>query len=112
MLLDIHCHLDHLYFNDLDSVIERAKKAGLKLILTNGVDHKTNEIALKLAKKYDIVKAALGIYPLFAIDTGLREGSYPMDKIMPVDVENALKFIKANKGKIIAVGAVGLDYTV
>jgi TatD DNase family protein len=112
MLLDIHCHLDNAQFNDLGSVIDRAKKAGVKLILTNGVDHKTNVIALKLAKKYNIVKAALGVYPLFGVDIGLREGSYPMDKIVPVDVDNELKFISENKEKIIAVGEVGLDYTV
>ncbi len=112
LLIDIHCHLDHPKFNDLDKVINNAKKAGVKVILTNGIDHETNKKALQLAKKYDIVKAALGIYPLFAIDLGVREGAYPTDKILPINIENELAFIKENKDKILAVGEVGLDYTV
>jgi len=111
MLIDIHCHLDHPYFKNLDKTIENAKKAGVKIILTNGIDHETNKIALNLSKKYDIVKPALGLYPLFGIDTGLREGAYPMDKIIPVDIDNEIKFIKEKKDNIIAVGEVGLDFT-
>lgn len=111
LLIDIHAHLDHPKL-DIDKVIANAKKAGLKVILTNGVDHKTNQIALELSKKYDIVKAALGIYPLFGIDFDIREGAYPMDKILPIDLDNELKFIEENKDKILAIGEVGLDYTI
>jgi TatD DNase family protein len=112
LLIDIHCHLDHPDFNDMNNVIERAKTTGVKRILTNGVDHKTNLISLKLAEKYDIIKPALGIYPLFAIDLDIHEGAYPMDKIVPLNLDNELKFIKENKDKILAIGEVGLDYTV
>ncbi|MEA2037814.1 MAG: TatD family hydrolase [Nanoarchaeota archaeon] len=112
LMIDIHCHLDHPKFKDLDRVVENARKAGVKMILTNGVDHETNKIALQLSSKYDIVKAALGVYPLFGIELGVREGAYPMDKVLPVDVDHELKFIESNKDKIIAVGEVGLDYTV
>ena len=110
-LIDIHCHLDHPKFNDLDVVIENARKAGLKVLLTNGINPETTRKALEIAKKYDIVKAALGIYPLY-VDIDLREAAYPMEKINPIDVENELKFIKENKDKIVAIGEVGLDYSV
>ncbi len=112
MLIDIHCHLDNPQFNDIDKVISNAKANDVKVILTNGVDHATNKIALELASKYDIVKVALGVYPLFCIDTGLRDGAYPMDKVVPLNLDNELEFIKSNKDKIIAVGEVGMDYTV
>ena len=78
LLIDIHCHLDHAKFSDLDKNIDNAKKAGVKLILTNGVNPETNRIALNLAKKYDIVQAALGIYPINQLTKEIKEGAYPL----------------------------------
>ena len=49
MLIDTHCHLDHCYFkDDLDKVIENAKKAGLKIILTAGLNPETNRKTLEI----------------------------------------------------------------
>ncbi|MBS3098494.1 TatD family hydrolase [Candidatus Woesearchaeota archaeon] len=113
MLIDVHAHLaDEEFTKDLGKVIERARKADVKAIITNGSDHKTNVSSLKIAEKYDIVKAALGIYPLYAVDLGLREAAYPMEKIKPIDIDNELKFIEENKDKLTAIGEIGLDYTV
>jgi len=65
MLIDIHSHLDHCYFkDDLDEVINNAKKSNVKVILTAGINPETNRKALELADKYDIVKPCLGIYPI------------------------------------------------
>jgi TatD DNase family protein len=65
MLIDIHCHLHHCYFNDdLLQVIENAKIAGLKAILTAGIDPASNRKALEISGKYDIVRPCLGIYPI------------------------------------------------
>ena len=64
MLIDIHAHLDLKYFeNDLDNVLERAKKNNVKLIINNGLNPESNRKTLELSKKYEIIKAALGIYP-------------------------------------------------
>ena len=52
-LIDVHCHLNHEQFKaDLDQVLERAKKAGLKAILVSGVNPPSNRAVLELAKKY------------------------------------------------------------
>ena len=68
-LVDIHAHLDHKRFKkDLDKVVERAKKAGVKAVLTSGVNSSTNRIVLELAEKYDIVKASLGLYPISMVN--------------------------------------------
>jgi TatD DNase family protein len=65
MLIDIHCHLNHCYFkDDLDKVIDNAKKADVKVILTAGTNHQTNKKVIEISGKYDIVKACLGIYPV------------------------------------------------
>jgi len=98
LLVDVHAHLDHCKFNDLDLVIERARKADVKAIINNGINTEKNRISLELSKKYDIVKAALGLYPTEVAE--MKD-----DKI-----ENELEFIKKNKNKIIAIGEIGLDY--
>jgi len=108
LFIDIHCHLDHPKFDDLGKVIENAKKAGLKIILTNGINPETNRKTLEIAKKYDIVKAALGIYPVNQLVKEIKEGNYPI-KIEKFDVDEEIKFIKKNKNKITAIGECGLD---
>ncbi len=64
LLVDVHAHLDDARFKgELDSVIDRARKAGVVSVITNGIDPETNRKTLEIAKRYDIVKPALGWYP-------------------------------------------------
>lgn len=108
LLVDVHAHIDHADFkSDLDLVIERAKAAGVKEIIANGVDPETNRFVLSFAKKYDIIKPALGIYPPDALAEEVKAEGYPL-KLLPYDVDEELKFIE--KSKPIAIGEVGLDY--
>ncbi|MBU2637713.1 MAG: TatD family hydrolase [Nanoarchaeota archaeon] len=98
MLIDIHCHLDFKDFEkDLDSVIERAGKAGVKAIISAGVNTESNRKTLAIAKKYPLVKAALGIYPSDAL------------KMKDSEIDKEIAFIK--KSKPFAIGEVGLDGT-
>lgn len=98
MIVDVHAHLDHEAFNeDLDKVIERAKKNKLITIISNGTDIKSNRRVLELSKKYDIIKPALGLYP----DV--------VNSLSSSEIDKELEFIKKNKSKIIALGEVGLD---
>jgi len=110
-LIDVHTHLDHPKFkDDLDEVIQRAKKAGLKAIINNGIDPETNRFTLELAKKYDIVKASLGIYPPEVLEAEIKQ--YGLNtKLKPFDIDEEIEFIKKNKKNIIALGEVGLDYS-
>ncbi len=108
MLVDVHCHLDHIDFReDIDKVIERAKQAGVSVIIANGISPETNRIVLELSKKYGIVKPALGIYPIDALTNEIKAGEYPL-KTEPFNIDEEIEFIK--KQKIIALGEVGLDF--
>jgi TatD DNase family protein len=112
ILVDIHAHLDHAKFkNNLDNVIENARKAGVKTIITSGINSATSKIALELQDKYDIVKASFGLYPVEALSHELKveSDSFARD-IEKIDVDQHLKWIEDNKDKCIAVGEVGLDY--
>ncbi len=110
ILVDDHCHLMHKAYSDLDAVIDRAKKAGVKAIICSGVNPPTNKEALEIAKKYPMVRASLGIYPVDALGIGQDvEGGLAVHK-GPIDLDAEFAFIKENKDKIAAVGEVGLDY--
>ena len=112
-LVDVHCHLTHINFKqDLDKVLENAHRAGVKRIITAGVNPETNRECLELARLHpDIIKCTLGIYPIDALnlkeniegESGLSRGSF-------FDVDKELAFIESNKDKIAGIGEAGLDF--
>lgn len=112
-LVDVHAHLDHDQFkNDLDKVIERAKQAGVKCILTSGVNAVTNRNILEISKKYDIVHPTFGLYPIDALAKELEAGEacgFARD-IKGFDVDKEIQWITKNKDKCFGVGEVGLDF--
>lgn len=83
---------------DIDDAVDRAVKAGVKIIITQGVNVSNNRIVLKLGEKYPKVKVALGMYPIEVLDMTSEE------------IDNEINFIRKNKGKIIAIGEVGMDF--
>jgi TatD DNase family protein len=93
--IDIHCHLDLL--EDIDAVVERARKKDVGVIVTQGINIETNKKALELAEEFKEVKVALGLYPSECVKLNKKE----------IDAEIA--FIRKNAGKIAAIGEVGLD---
>ena len=110
LLIDVHSHLDHpLIIGRIDEIIKRAKNAGLKHIITNGIDPQTNRTCLELSKKYDIVKCGMGIYPRNALKKEIESGEYPL-KRADFDIDEEIEFIKKNKSEIVAVSEVGLDF--
>ena len=99
ILVDAHTHLDDKQFeNDLFDVIERAKKVGVKEIVTNGINPSSNRKVLEIAKRFDVVKATLGIHP------------EDINKTNDQEVYAEIEFIKKNKNEIIGIGEVGLDF--
>ena len=87
-MVDTHCHIFSSDYNNIDDVIKRAIDNGVRMIIVNGCDAKTNNEVLELVKKYDIVYGALGIHP------------EEVDNYKDEDID----FI------IVAVGEIGLDY--
>ena len=100
MLIDLHCHLDSRFFplNEVEKVVSRARKAGVEIILANGINVKENREVLELSSRFEEIKACLGIHPT------------DIDKLTDAEIDKEIKFIEANKDKIIAIGEVGLDF--
>ena len=113
-LIDIHAHLDHERFKeDLDKVIERARQAKVKVIITSGVNSSTNREILKIAEKYpDIVKVSFGLYPMDVLAKEIEAtGEKYIRKLEAFDLDSELAWIEKNKDKCVAIGEVGLDFS-
>jgi TatD DNase family protein len=96
-VVDTHAHLDMPEFDtDRAAVIERAAQAGVKTIVTIGIDLKSSLEAVELAHGYPGVYAAVGIHPHDA------EGATSED----ISQLEAL----AAKPKVVALGEMGLDF--
>ncbi len=112
-LADVHCHLNHDRFKqDLPGVLARAEAAGVKAVICAGVNPPANREVLALAKKYPLVKAALGLYPVDVLGMRLEK----LDEIGlpkqdgPLDEDAELAFIAKNRDSVVALGEVGLDF--
>jgi len=96
VFIDIHCHLD--FCNDVPSIIKRAISHEVRIIITHGVNPKSNRSSLEFSGKYSEVKSALGLYPIDAL------------KLSDSEIEKELTFIEENKDNIFAIGEVGMDF--
>jgi TatD DNase family protein len=97
MLFDTHAHLhDPAFADDRAAVLDRARRAGVGLMLAVGTDPETSRAAVALAAAHADVYAAVGIHPH---DAAQADGA-------------ALADIAALAGapKVVAIGEIGLDY--
>ena len=98
MLTDTHAHLDFPEFEgQLDAVIDRAREAGVRRIITVGIDRESCRKSLAIAEKYENVHAVVGLHPCNVLDEGAMDflGELP-----------AL----AKHPKVVAIGETGMDY--
>lgn len=95
-LIDCHCHLNSKLFQyDRPQVIQRAVQAGITAMLDSGETFEENEKSLRLTEKQTFLKTCAGFSPKC---------------LKLADSKLAQDHIRANAGKIIAIGEVGLDY--
>jgi TatD DNase family protein len=98
-LVDSHCHLDDRQFDsDRESVIERAREAGLKYMLAIGTGEGPPDLSagIRLAEQYCAIFATVGVHPNEA----------------PKSDANTLKDLERllRHPRVKAMGEIGLDY--
>jgi TatD DNase family protein len=91
-VIDTHAHLDML--EDADAAVERARSAGVKTILTVGIDRERWRRSLEVAARHDDVRVILGIHPHNAA------GDTTVDELREAQQDP----------RVVAVGETGLDY--
>lgn len=96
MFVDVHCHLDSNYYNDIDKIIDNAKMNNVNRLIFNGCNKKSNNVVIDLINKYDSVYGAVGYHPT------------ELDLVCDSDYD-LLEDLIRNK-KIVAIGEIGLDY--
>ena len=99
MYVDSHCHLDDSDFDaDRDAVIERARAAGVKHLLTIGGAGGPDRLseAVRIAERHEWIYAAAGVHPHEAAKAEDRH----FDELREL----------AGHAKFLAIGEIGLDY--
>jgi TatD DNase family protein len=112
-LVDVHCHLDDSRFDeDRDEVLGRFRDKGGEVIVTSGVNKKTNRAALELAERYDFIRASFGIYPTdaLAIEVESGESNELLRDLEEFNVDEELAWIEEHAGDCVCIGEIGLDY--
>ncbi len=98
MIIDSHCHLDYQpLFNNLDDVIKRANKNGVKYFLTISTTDQSFINILNILKKYKNVFGSYGIHP--------HEAKNHID----LKVSKIIQNLNLNKN-LIGIGETGLDF--
>jgi TatD DNase family protein len=94
MIIDTHCHLDdERYEEDLESVLENAKEAGVEKFIIPGADPKSLWRAVSYAKGYENIYFAVGVHPYDA-----------------KNYDKSYLELFVNHPKCVAIGECGLDY--
>lgn len=96
MFVDTHCHIYKDYYEDIDLVLNEAKKNNVGYIINSGCDRMSNREVLDLLNGHKNMYGAIGIHPESVLDY----------------TEEDIKFIEEhlNDEKIVAIGEIGLDY--
>ena len=99
-MIDSHCHLNFVEFdNTRDEIIEKSKKE-FKYIVDCGASIDGNNRTLKLKEKYDgFIKSTMGYHPIYA---GRDDKE---------TTQNTISQIIDNLDNIQAIGEIGLDFS-
>ena len=96
MLIDTHCHINSLFSDAAEAVLDKNRNKGYSFIDVS-IDTKTSLKSLDLSREYSFIHSSLGFHPFadeeFSADT-IKEYS---------------RLIKNNPAAV-AIGEVGLDY--
>jgi TatD DNase family protein len=99
-LIDTHAHLDSDHYqDDLEAVIDRARRYGLLSIVTVGIEPADWPATLSIAERHDDISPALGIHPNSA------------DQTNDATMAELERLCRAAGGKsVVGLGETGLDY--
>ena len=100
-LFDAHCHYNDERFDfDRDELIMNVKNFGVIGMINAGYSLYGSKTAVDLSDKYDFIYSTVGISPNDVTENYLKDIS-EIEKLL---VDNF------NKGRIVAIGEIGLDY--
>lgn len=93
MIIDTHCHVIDLEYDNIDEIINRFKD---NIMIISGYDPISNRNVIDIVKKYKNVYGTLGFHPSEVDKFSEEEFNYIKNNI--------------NNSKIVGIGEIGLDY--
>lgn len=95
--IDVHAHYDDEKFSkDLEEELEFVRKSGVRYIINAGSSIENSRKALEIAKSHEYIFSTIGVHPEFTDE---------LERIVELEY-----IYNEGKGKIVAVGEIGLDY--
>ena len=109
--VDTHCHIDGTEFDaDRETVIQRAREAGVGKILVPAIDLASSERILSLCQQYpDYLCPMVGLHPE-EVRADWREQLAAIKSILAPRTSHLAPRTSHLAPRIIAIGEVGLDY--
>jgi TatD DNase family protein len=100
MFYDAHAHMDMLSEKELREALEKAEQTNISQIISCSTSFASNARNLALAKMFPKIRAAIGLYPLEAMELNEAE------------TKKAFSFFKSKikEENAVAIGEVGLDF--
>lgn len=93
MIVDTHCHVINLEYDNIDLIINRFKD---NIMIISGYDSLSNRNVIDIVKEYKNVYGTLGFHPSEVDKFNEEEFNYIKENI--------------NNPKIVGIGEIGLDY--
>jgi len=108
-MFDTHSHLQFKVFeSQIDEVIDRARKVGVRGIVAVGTDVKSSQKAVELAKQFKGVYAAVGMHPHHVFEHLYKDPQDFSDTDSITDHIAQIELLLREE-KVVAVGETGTD---
>lgn len=109
--VDTHCHIDGTEFDaDRETVIQRAREAGVAKLLVPAIDLASSERIVSLCTQYpDCLYPMVGLHPE-EVRADWREQLAAIKSLLEPRTSNLVPRTSPLAPRIIAIGEVGLDY--
>ena len=98
ILNDSHTHLDEYPSTEIPEILDRARDAGVGLIVCAGTTVESSRACVDLASSYDNFVAGVGIHPM--------EAREPVDD----EVYATLRCLATDSPGVVCISEVGLDF--
>ncbi|MEZ4322180.1 MAG: TatD family hydrolase [Myxococcota bacterium] len=110
-LFDVHAHLTDRRLAAIEGqVLENARAAGVTTIISNGLNPPDNQRVLELAARSDLVKPAIGLYPVDAVLTEMEAMGTDYKRDAAFEPDDAIQWVADHVDQCVAVGEIGLDH--
>jgi len=120
MLVDTHCHTNFKIFKSkVAEVIDRAHQARVDQLVVVGSDLKNSRLAVRQAKQFDEIKAAVGVHPHHVwrfLEKARQQSRLTGEELDELKLsildevkQQLIDLIKDNPNQVVAIGEVGFD---